>query len=112
MKFKTAKLSSISLAIAYSLYSYNVFADASNHISTKGDQVINMPGIDITDDYYSYYTDGSIDMTVTDSNINTGSATGSPYYQALIADSSRSTVNFTANNLTTEGGEVELSGSG
>lgn len=65
MKFKTAKLSSISLAIAYSLYSYNVFADASNHISTKGDQVINMPGIDITDDYYSYYTDGSIDMTVT-----------------------------------------------
>ncbi|EAX9024402.1 autotransporter outer membrane beta-barrel domain-containing protein, partial [Salmonella enterica] len=112
MKFKAAKLSSISLAITCSLYTHIVFADASNHISTKGDQVINMPGTDITDDYYSYYTDGSIDMTVTDSNINTGSATGSPYYQALIADSSRSTVNFTANNLTTEGGEVELSGSG
>ncbi|HCC0887941.1 TPA: autotransporter outer membrane beta-barrel domain-containing protein [Salmonella enterica] len=111
MKFKIAKLSSISLAIAYSLSSYNVLAEASNHISTKGDQVVDISDTDITGDYYSYYTDGSIDMTVTDSDINTGSATGSPYYQALIADSSRSTVNFTANNLTTEGGEVELSGS-
>lgn len=108
MKFRTAKLSSISLAIAYSLYSYNAYADASNHISTKGDQVVNIPGINITDDYYSYYTDGSIDMTVTDSDINTGGS----YYQTLIADSSRSTVNFTATNLTTEGGVVELSGSG
>ncbi|VDZ80678.1 autotransporter [Salmonella bongori] len=71
MKFRTAKLSSISLAIAYSLYSYNAYADASNHISTKGDQVVNISGINITDDYYSYYTDGSIDMTVTDSDINT-----------------------------------------
>lgn len=37
MKFKTAKLFSISLAIDYSLYSYNAFADTSNHISIKGD---------------------------------------------------------------------------
>lgn len=108
MKSKTARISSISLAIAYSFYSYNIFADPSNHISTQGDQRVNISGKEITDDYYSYYTDGSIDMTVTDSDINTDS----PYAQALIADSSTSTVNFTANNLTTVGGEVELSGSG
>lgn len=105
---KIEKLSRVSLAILCSLASYNIFADSSNHITTTGDRVVNLPELNITNDYYSYYTDGSIDMTVTNSSIDTSGS----YYQALVAHSDNSLINFTANNLTTQGGVVELTGDG
>ena len=67
-----------------------------------------MNGVDIQNDYYSLYTDGNIDMTFTDAVIDAGT-----YTQALIADTDQGSVNFNADNLTTQGGgEVELIGGG
>lgn len=105
---KIIKLSRISVAILCSFPGYNVFADSSNHIRTTGDQVVNISDANINNDYYSYYTDGSINMSVTDTSINTGGL----YYQALIADSDNRSINFVADNLTTQGGEVELTADG
>ena len=102
-----ANLSRISLAILCPLCSYNAIAE-SNHNNESGDQTVVMNGVDIQNDYYSLYTDGNIDMTFTDAVIDAGT-----YTQALIADTDQGSVNFNADNLTTQGGgEVELIGGG